>query len=439
VRDNPFTYGNPITDPRRFFGRRREVDQVFGRLRNAEFESISVVGERRIGKTSLLKHVADPNIRQKHGLGPERHIFVFFNLQMVEQTMGPAQLWRYLLRKILQQSASDELTTILAAILADLERSGQLNLVELEEFFQQVDDMGQHVVFLLDEFDHVTTNENFGPDFYSGLRGLAIQHQVAFVTSSRMELIELCQSEPAKSSALFNIFQQVNLGLFSVADRQHMISRSLSNTGVHFSDPELEQVYDLAGLHPFFLKVACSFLYGCHVKRLDETQRLDSLAKEFRAAAAPHFMNYWKKSSDYEKIVLTAATLTEQKNHPVRDLSVADMRQVYSGSESCVGRLENRGLLMSCPAGYRLFSSALGPWILEQITAESGEELSYHEWLAENRAAVERVTGRQGAPLRQILPKIGIHYRDLILTWANDPRTLPAMVNLLKNFLPIMN
>ena len=26
--DNPFTYGNPISDPRRFFGRQREVDQI---------------------------------------------------------------------------------------------------------------------------------------------------------------------------------------------------------------------------------------------------------------------------------------------------------------------------------------------------------------------------------------------------------------------------
>ena len=56
---NPFTYGNPISDPKRFVGRRREVEQVYMRLRNAEFESSSIVGERRSGKTSLhspLRH-----------------------------------------------------------------------------------------------------------------------------------------------------------------------------------------------------------------------------------------------------------------------------------------------------------------------------------------------------------------------------------------------
>ena len=56
MHSNPFTYGNPISDPRRFFGREREVEQIFSRLRNEEFESSSVVGDRRIGKTSLLNY-----------------------------------------------------------------------------------------------------------------------------------------------------------------------------------------------------------------------------------------------------------------------------------------------------------------------------------------------------------------------------------------------
>jgi eukaryotic-like serine/threonine-protein kinase len=67
---NPFTYGNPISDSRRFYGRAREVEQIFGRLRNEEFESSSLVGERRIGKTSLLNYLADPIVRAKYGVSP---------------------------------------------------------------------------------------------------------------------------------------------------------------------------------------------------------------------------------------------------------------------------------------------------------------------------------------------------------------------------------
>ena len=91
---------------------------------------------------------------------------------------------------------------------------------DLDELFQEVDDKGLHVVFLLDEFERVTENVNFGPDFYYGLRSLMIRHKVALVTSSRLELIELCHSEAVKSSPFFNIFANINLRLFSDADWQ---------------------------------------------------------------------------------------------------------------------------------------------------------------------------------------------------------------------------
>ena len=74
MRDNPFTYGNPISDPARFIGRRPEVAQVFSRLRNIEFESSSFVGERRVGKTSLLNYLAQVYLRLcRLANGEQRH------------------------------------------------------------------------------------------------------------------------------------------------------------------------------------------------------------------------------------------------------------------------------------------------------------------------------------------------------------------------------
>ena len=71
VTFNPFTYGNPISDPKRFVGRRREIEQIFMRLRNPEFESSSIVGERRGGKTSILNYIAHPDTISRYGLDPE--------------------------------------------------------------------------------------------------------------------------------------------------------------------------------------------------------------------------------------------------------------------------------------------------------------------------------------------------------------------------------
>ena len=432
---NPFTYGNAITDPRRFFGRTREVDQIFGRLSNEELESSSLVGDRRIGKTSLLNYLADPGVRAAHCLGPEHYIFVYVDLEMVDDTMGPEQLWRRLLTMMRRQCKD----TGVVEFLSSLEKEGRLDTFTLDELFQEVDDQGQHVVFLLDEFERVTENANFGPDFYYGLRALIIHHRVALVTSSRLELIELCHSDAIKSSPFFNIFANINLRPFSVADFELMISRSLSGTTVRFSEQEMEHVLDLAGLHPYFLQVACWILYESHEKGLSEPARTVFLTEEFRDEAIPHLVDYWDNSDDYEKIVLTAAALLGRTAEPVQGFSLQDLQGLFARGEPTVRRLVKRGLLMSRDDRYRLFSSMLGPWILSQITAELNEEQSYHEWLAENQRPLERISGKQGGRLKEILPKIRASYRQLIINWASDPQTVAATVNLLNTVLGHMN
>jgi hypothetical protein len=255
------------------------------------------------------------------------------------------------------------------------------------------------------------------------------------VTSSRLELIELCHSEAVKSSPFFNIFANINLRLFSDADWQLMVSRSLAGTGVQFSELEMEQVLDLAGLHPYFLQAASCMLYESHRLGLSEAARQESLAETFRTEAIPHIMSYWDNSGDYEKIVLTAAALLEQTSTHVRDFTLQDLQKVFARSEPWVERLVKRGLMMARGDRYRLLSSVFGPWILRQIAAEFSEERSYQEWLAQNGLA-ERFTGKHAA-LREILPKIGARYRQLIITWASDPQTFTAMVGLLRDILTL--
>ena len=265
------------------------MDQIFGRLRNEEFESSSVVGDRRIGKTSLLNYLADPGVRTVHGLGADRYNFIYVDLQMVDETMGPEHLWRRLLALMRRHSTNPRIKETVAA----LEQSERLDTFDLDELFEETDNQGQHVVFLLDEFERVTENVNFGPDFYYGLRSLMIHHKVALITSSRLELIELCHSEAVKSSPFFNIFANINLRLFSPTDCELMISESLSGTAVRFSEPEMEQVLDLAGLHPYFLQAACCLLYESYQMGLDQTDRSAFLAEKFRVEAIPHIVDYW--------------------------------------------------------------------------------------------------------------------------------------------------
>ena len=281
---NPFTYGNPISVPERFFGRSHEVEQVFSRLRNAEFESSSIVGERRIGKTSLLKYLAHPVVRQHYGLDEDKYLFVYMDLQSVDEHTTPVRLWQWLLRQTAKCCSDPQIKQMLEVVSQNL----HIDNFTLEDVFESIDTKAMYVVLLLDEFEHVTRNPNFNAAFFYGIRSLAIHHHLSLITSSRSEPIELCHSETIRSSPFFNIFATINVGLFRQDEALTLISQSLTGTDINFTDTEIETFFRLTGFHPYLLQIACSFLFDAYLKNMMPDERIDYLHKAFREEAKPY-------------------------------------------------------------------------------------------------------------------------------------------------------
>ncbi len=97
---NPFTFGPPIQDPARFFGRKEVIQQIFNLLNSGHH--ISIVGERRIGKTSLLTYISNPEVFTKY-LDPCSHIFVFIDFQKYNKDSTVEDFWRTAMRGIERQ------------------------------------------------------------------------------------------------------------------------------------------------------------------------------------------------------------------------------------------------------------------------------------------------------------------------------------------------
>ena len=66
---NPFIFRGPVNDPAMFFGRRHELNEIAAFLRGNQ--SISIVGPRKIGKTSLLFHLMRPTSWPDLGIGDD--------------------------------------------------------------------------------------------------------------------------------------------------------------------------------------------------------------------------------------------------------------------------------------------------------------------------------------------------------------------------------
>jgi hypothetical protein len=429
MTNNPFTYGNPISDPRRFFGREHETELIFSRLRNAEFESSSLVGERRIGKTSLLNYLADIDVRRRYDLLSGTHMFVYVDLQIMNQEVTPVRLWQRLLRqmgRVCQDS-------IVHQAIDEIRQQDAIDNFALADLFDIIDEKNQHVVFLLDEFEKVTENPNFGTDFFYGLRSLAIQHHLALVTSSRRELIELCHSEAIRSSPFFNIFANINLGLFTEEEARHLIQASLAGTGVTFSEDIVQMIFRVAGFHPYFLQVACYNAFESYKRPLSTLERAQIIAGQLYQEASPHVANYWHTSDEHEKIVLTVLSLLERRGRASdQRFDLSNLREYYARSEQTLSRLEKRGLIVEQEDGFKLFNAAFGDWITEEITDVAHDPQGYDDWLKVNRGMLEKMSNTARSEMGQILPKISGKYRNLIMGWVGDPKNLLTASALLR-------
>ncbi|MBI9051833.1 MAG: AAA-like domain-containing protein [Anaerolineaceae bacterium] len=215
---NPFTFGNPIKDPARFYGRREDLRQIVNRLRSSAHESTSIVGERRIGKTSLLKYLDTPEVAAQLGLPPAEYCMVYIDFQGLTD-ITPERFWQRVLRKMERSICLPELLPEIQA----LREMGAFDLFDLEDLFESIAGRGLTTVLMLDEFEYVTQNPNFGSDFFGGLRALAIHQNLPLLTATRRELVDLCHSEELKGSPFFNIFANIVLRPFSRAEVLEML------------------------------------------------------------------------------------------------------------------------------------------------------------------------------------------------------------------------
>src|SRR5256885_17249439 len=78
---NPYLNRVAIRDTGQFYGRRKELARIFSRIGASRPQSVSIVGERRIGKSSLLNFIYSVDVRAQQLDGGAGYIFLFMDLQ----------------------------------------------------------------------------------------------------------------------------------------------------------------------------------------------------------------------------------------------------------------------------------------------------------------------------------------------------------------------
>jgi serine/threonine-protein kinase len=312
---NPFFHRGPVHDRVYFFGRQHETGQMLSLLGNGQ--SIALIGQRRIGKTSLLFHLADPDVFTQHGLSPTEHLFVYIDCGGLAGLDQPG-LYRLLLEEIGDTLAGR------GSNLSKLETLDDLTPLTYRAFERALRGLTQQswkIILILDEFERLSRNPHLDPDFFSGLRALTAKYPLAYVTASKQPLLELTYADASTlSSPFFNIFASIRLGLFAEDEARTLLTTLAARGDVTLPPATVDFLLDLAGPHPLFLQIA-----GFHAFELAQTFEVSETSKvlfdyaELRrhslASVEEHFSYYWRNLSAAEQRVL--ATLpTPQNSQP---------------------------------------------------------------------------------------------------------------------------
>jgi hypothetical protein len=253
---NPYFYQRVATGER-FIGRASELELLKAYILDTEIpRSCSIVGETRIGKSSLLRKFIEI-ARQ------ERPDFLILNYDMSSsfQTGSTVDFYRQFIARISRDLASiPELDHAAARMAADPGLPAQLVSEQIESFFASVGQHNSWLLLVLDEFDYTTEHFKFGPQGWKLLRALAndLGFALSYLFASRRPIAVL-EEDAGISSNLASIFETMRLRLMPEQEVLDLFAWPASRAGVPWSEAEQALAARVAGGHPY-----CVQMIGSH-------------------------------------------------------------------------------------------------------------------------------------------------------------------------------
>jgi AAA+ ATPase superfamily predicted ATPase len=245
-----FFTGGPCPE-KYFFGRTRETGKALGLLRRNQ--NVSVVGARRIGKSSFLHHISNPIVLEAHNL--VKHRFVYTCCRDLAD-LAPAESHAKIV-----QLADQRIPEVISSLPSGGANSA-MNFECCRRFFRDVEKAGLRCVVMLDHFDSLIKNPKLDYDFLGGLRAMNAMHQVLYVVTSTEPLVELEDrwlGERDQTSPFFNIFHSFVLGPFTENESRAFLRRRFEDASLSVPDLAVDLIVSQAQGHPFYLQSAGAY------------------------------------------------------------------------------------------------------------------------------------------------------------------------------------
>jgi hypothetical protein len=285
---NPYVVGNPIHHAEMFFGRTDDVNWIQEHLAQAGNEMILLTGQRRIGKTSLLRHV--------ERLKTELRLIPFFvdTQSLIPSVSDDASFYQALLDEMLAQFP--DVTDGLA--LPQLSRGRPRESIEKMLKYLNNERQGFVPVLLIDElenFEHKFRTGNLTPDVLSFFAAILDSTRTVSFIATGSDRLERRRAKYWNSLLIKSVRR--HLGVLSQRDGLRMITEPLAGR-VNYSPGIPSDILRLSGGHPYYTQDICQRLVNeLNSRRSYTADRnvLDEVLTYTLQNPPPTFDYFWNK------------------------------------------------------------------------------------------------------------------------------------------------
>lgn len=304
---NPYSRLTPVDVSEEFIGRTQLLRRLYSALANRQ--SISLVGPRLIGKSSVLRCLARPEMQARFGVDLSHTIFIHLDLREFLRKTSE-EFFRDVTRRIIAQSSG-----VPGLPLQVEDRSEEA----FSSILEQIVGRGFFPVLVFDAFDRVGHNKHFDPEFFAFLGAQVTMGKVAYVTASNASLTERNYRDIA-GSPFFNIFHMYTLGPLEPEEARDLIRIPARKIGIEFSEEEIAEIIHLTGRHPFFIRRVCSILLEEKRLHIDNDKEIDwqHVRNQAYKELLPYFQTTWDHLPEHQRGLLQNEA--QQKGKTQREL-----------------------------------------------------------------------------------------------------------------------
>jgi hypothetical protein len=317
---NPYVVGTPLQPGSPLFiGREDVVTFIQENLAAAHRNNLVLIGQRRTGKSSLLKQLPAR-------LG-ESYVPVYLDGQALGLDPGLPNFFLTLATEI-AFALDDRQLSVTPPDLSDFIDSPATTFERkfLSEVRAAIGD--RHLLLLLDEFEELEAavrRQNLDPSVFSFLRHL-IQHSenlsVIFCGTHRLE--ELAADY---WNVLFNISLYRHIGFLEQPEAARLMQEPVAAFGMRYDDLAMDKIWRVTAGHPYFLQLLCHSMVNRHNKTLRSyvtVADVNAALDEILASGEAHFVYLWTEASPAEKLALTVLSRLGTAAGLVSAVEIAD-------------------------------------------------------------------------------------------------------------------